>query len=480
MHEVRLEHAADLQGFRTAARPLLLACIPAAEVAWRVGEEASDLLASSAPLPSAAGELRLPRRFLELAGAVICHASNGRFALLYRLAARLADGERDLLERPADPDVAETARMAKAVSREEHRMHAFVRFREVVVPDGTWSVAWFEPQHHVLERAAPFFVRRFASLRWSILTPNRSAHWDGSELRFAPGAERRQAPPEDALDDIWRTYYASIFNPARLNPMLMRRHMPKRYWPDLPESRAIPRLVRSAGSRTDAMLQRAVPPERGPLRVHAAARADGGPSGERPRTPAELNRALQACRACPLHAAATRAVGGEGPTPATVMFVGEQPGDQEDLAGRPFVGPAGRLFDRALGELGIDRGAVYVTNAVKHFKYEPRGKRRLHRNPDAGEIDICRSWLDAERELVAPALTVALGASAARAVLGRTVRIGAERGRIVEMGGARAVLVTVHPAAILRQAPGEAEPAYRRWLEDLRLVLPFLASPAAA
>jgi DNA polymerase len=176
-----------------------------------------------------------------------------------------------------------------------------------------------------------------------------------------------------------------------------------------------------------------------------------------------------------LYRTATQTVFGEGPSDAAVVFVGEQPGDQEDLAGKPFVGPAGQLFNRALAEAGIVRDRVYVTNAVKHFKYEPRGKRRIHKTPNNAEIDHCRWWLDGELNLIQPQLTVALGATAARALTGRTVTISRERGRIMEFPGKRDGFITVHPSFLLRQSdPKSQDREYARFVADLRAVAAHL------
>jgi uracil-DNA glycosylase len=177
----------------------------------------------------------------------------------------------------------------------------------------------------------------------------------------------------------------------------------------------------------------------------------------KPRTLSGLERALNGCRRCALYAAATQTVPGAGPAGAALMLVGEQPGHDEDLAGAPFVGPAGKILDRALSEAGIDRHAVFVTNAVKHFKFLPRGKRRLHQRPNAGEIAICRWWLQIEQQLVHPTLIVALGASAAQSLFGKVVTVGKIRGRILEVGGQK-VLATVHPSFLLRMP----DPAARR------------------
>ncbi|MBV9250696.1 MAG: UdgX family uracil-DNA binding protein [Acetobacteraceae bacterium] len=177
------------------------------------------------------------------------------------------------------------------------------------------------------------------------------------------------------------------------------------------------------------------------------------------------------CRRCHLYEPATQTVFGEGPSDARVMFVGEQPGDQEDVIGRPFVGPAGQILDRALEEAGIDRRAVYVTNAVKHFKFTLRGKRRIHQTPDTTEIVACRFWLDVERVQLQPKLLVLMGGSAARAVLNRAVTIGRERGRPIKTDDGQTVFVTVHPSFLLRVPDSDAKAReYRAFVRDLEAV----------
>jgi len=182
-----------------------------------------------------------------------------------------------------------------------------------------------------------------------------------------------------------------------------------------------------------------------------------------------LRRAARDCRACPLWANATQTVFGEGPPDADLVFVGEQPGDQEDLAGRPFVGPAGRMFDKALAEAGIDRSRAYVTNAVKHFKFEPRGKFRLHKKPNAGEIKACRSWVFSEIEILRPRLVAALGATAIQSLLGKPLPVVANRGKIIDIVEGWRVFITVHPSSLLR-VPEEAAKAvaYAEFVDDLR------------
>jgi uracil-DNA glycosylase len=196
---------------------------------------------------------------------------------------------------------------------------------------------------------------------------------------------------------------------------------------------------------------------------------------ERPSL-ARLREAAQGCRGCRLWERGTQTVFGEGSTSAEVMLVGEQPGDQEDVAGKPFVGPAGRILDQALEEAGIDRRLAYVTNVVKHFKWEPRGKRRIHQKPNWSEIAACRPWLEAEIDVVDPEVMVCLGATAAQALIGRDFRVSRQRGELVESPLARYVLATVHPSSILRQRDDAAREAeYAAFVEDLKVIPPLLA-----
>jgi DNA polymerase len=184
---------------------------------------------------------------------------------------------------------------------------------------------------------------------------------------------------------------------------------------------------------------------------------------------AALRDEAAGCTRCPLYKDATQTVFGEGPPSAALMLVGEQPGDQEDLAGRPFVGPAGRMLDRALDAAGIDRARTYVTNAVKHFKFERRGKRRLHSKPDAGEIAACRWWYEQERALLRPQVTVAMGATAARAMFGKAMTIGRSRGRALDLPEGGRGWVTVHPSYLLRLHDREqAHAEFDRFVDDLR------------
>ncbi|MET0813907.1 MAG: UdgX family uracil-DNA binding protein [Pseudoxanthomonas sp.] len=470
MYSVHVDPPWDVESWRQAARQALCAGVPPEALDWhgqaQAGLSFGDDLSA---LPAMRAPPRVPPELISMAGAVLCHRDAHRHALLYRMLWRIAAGKGALLEQAIDADVHRARELEKSVRRDSHKMKAFVRFREVPGQKDAF-VSWFEPQHQILDRVAPFFARRFAGMRWAIITPYRSAHWDGQILAFGPGGVRADAPADDAQEAMWRTYYANIFNPARLNPRMMRQEMPQKYWRLLPEAQLLPGLIRDAGQRVRDMAERAPEPPR--RKIPPALPASPEPADG---SMAALKTAALQCRRCPLWQPATQTVFGEGDEHARVMVVGEQPGDEEDLTGRPLVGPSGKLFDRALRELGVARGALYLTNAVKHFRFEQRGKFRLHRNPETLHVQACGTWLQRELALVRPRVVVCLGATAARAVLGRTFRLMDQRGQWQEMAGGVRALATVHPSWVLRHRDaGARETAYAGFVEDLRQLLPVM------
>ncbi|WP_082507774.1 UdgX family uracil-DNA binding protein [Methylobacterium sp. Leaf113] len=459
---VDLRPGADLDGFRAAARRLAGRGVPPERVLWSIGET-PGLFGAQGPALADEPPLSLPRGVGAMVGRVVPHRDPERYALLYGLIWRILHGERRLLEVSSDPLVHRLERMGKAIARDLHKMHAFLRFRRVEGDGPERFVAWFEPDHHILEAAAPFFVERFRSLNWTILTPEGSARWDGTSLAFGPPGRREDAPEADGFEAGWRDYYESTFNPARTNLAAMRAEMPKKYWRNMPETAAIPGLVRQAAARTGAMIEREpqMPVKRNPARA-VAAMADQAPDSLE-----ALNAVIR--RSEPLVPGATQAVLGEGPVGATIAFVGEQPGDQEDRQGRPFVGPAGQLLARAMGEAGIVRGAAYLTNAVKHFKFEERGQRRIHQKPTAGEISHYRWWLERELDFVAPKLVVALGATAVLALTGKAIPITRARGP-ADFAKPFQGFITVHPSYLLRLPDAAKAEAYAAFVDDLRRV----------
>ncbi len=423
--------------------------------------------------------------FLELAEIVAAHRSADRWNLLYRVLYRLQTN-RDLLKIEIDLDVARLLQMEQQVRRDLHKMHAFLRFRKLrpdvmeeanpfgqvtrSAPAGAGLsvdpvehfVAWYRPDHRILPLAVPFFAERFAPMQWTILTPDESAVWDpvSRQAAFYPGLPQDAAPSEDELEDLWRSYYGSIYNPARLNPGAMRQEMPVRYWKNLPEVAALPTLITQSAARVNAMVKTQE------LKPSAA-----------PFVPAEhtlplIQAALPSCKGCDLYQHATQVVPGVGPSPiatqniASLMLVGEQPGDQEDRKGLPFVGPAGRILDKVFEELNISRESVYLTNAVKHFKFVQRGKLRLHQNPRMSEISACRPWLLAEIEAVRPRVILCLGASASKSLLGGTFALMRDHGKVLASPYADQVIATIHPSAVLRARDQTAEEELYRFLRD--------------
>ena len=465
-YAVHLPAPDDFAFWRERARGLVQCDVPPDRISWIEPGGTGDLFASESPSrgekrlpvpPADARPVRASQRFLTVARSAALHSDPARFGLLYSVLWRLQRNPR-AMEDKADPQVRRLEELAKAVRRDAHKMHAFVRFREVEEEDGTpHFIAWFEPDHHIVRAEAGFFMRRFANMRWSILTPRGSIHWDGETMREGPPARREDAPGGDRCEGLWRSYYASIFNPARLKVGAMLSEMPKKYWKNLPEAELIPQLIAGAQAREAAM-------------VAAGARAERA----RPGTLAEVAQGIAACRDCPIADCGTRAVAGEGASQAQgfsgLMIVGEQPGDQEDIAGRPFVGPAGQLLDDHLQAAGIDRASAYVTNAVKHFKFAWKGKHRLHQSPTAKEIDTCRWWLEAERALVRPRIVLALGASAARGLLGRTVSVTRERGRAIPLDDSTELWVTVHPSYLLRLEGAARDEQAALFAADLAMV----------
>ena len=395
--------------------------------------------------------------------AACCRVPN-RWAFLYLVLWRWQQGEHDVMS-AADVDGARLHGMVKAVRREEHDMHAYIRFRERREDAGPPRfVAWFEPSHDVLPQVARHFASRMGRVTWMIATPEASVMWDGVTLHSTGPLMRGPEDIDDAGEALWLTYYRSIFNPARLNADLMHGHIPSRFWKNLPEGAVVPDMVsqasvgarrvgqtRSVGQRSGTSIP--ITPEK------------AQPERDAPST-------LDQCRRCDLWKNATQAVPGVGPSAlggthagmhagaaaqskqARIMLVGEQPGDQEDLAGLPFVGPAGNLLDRAMREAQVERQAIYLTNAVKHFKWEPRGKRRIHKTPAQREIEACSYWLDSEIEEVAPKVIVALGSTALKAVTGDAHATLKDVLGKPFMHGDQWIVVVYHPSYILR-VPGE-------------------------
>jgi uracil-DNA glycosylase family protein len=422
-----LAHETDWTGWRRATRAFVLSGVEPAGLTWTVAS-------GGGPVPETDGTFTLSRALVSLAALAFQAREAERFGLLYTLVWRAHHGGLDI-SNDADLDLRIVRRLALAVRADAHRMRTLVRFARLMVDEQPHFLGWYEPDHFVLESNSRLMARREPAIPFTIVTPDGTAHREQSGLRF--GAGLKDPVDDDTLLAWWEAHRDALLRDAHGGGGL----------PEAEELDEVPRPLDR--------------PALGPVVL-----AERQTSGTK-----ELAREARGCERCALHGPATQTVFGEGPRDARVLFIGEQPGDQEDVIGRPFVGPAGQLLDEALEEAGIDRRRITITNAVKHFKFTPRGRRRIHQSPSPQEIDICRFWLDAERAAVNPTLIVLLGGSAGRAVLGRPVAVTRERGRPFSLPDGGTAFLTVHPSYLLRQ-PDEASRAreYAAFVRDLRAV----------
>ena len=472
----RLSIPPDFEAWRKAARDALQRGYAPEQVNLEDATQPSvlDLLTiDEAPSGAPLAQPHVPKAFLEAAKIAAVHRDPQRWNLLYRLLYRL-QSHRDLLKVEVDDDVAKLKRMEAQVRRDLHKMHAFVRFRKIEEPnsDGTSHehfIAWYKPDHRIVPLAAPFFAERFAPMRWTVLTPDESVNWNpqAQQLSFSAGTVKEAAPQEDELEGLWRSYYGSIFNPARLNPAAMRSEMPVRYWGHLPEMSLLPELLQRAEGRVNAMVTR------------QSNQPTAAPFVPPQHTIPVLQAAMPGCEGCDLYKHATQVVPGTGHVAAALMLVGEQPGDQEDRQGLPFIGPAGGVLRKAMDEIGISHDEIFLTNAVKHFKFVQRGRVRLHQSPRMSEITACKPWLTAEIDAVKPRVILCLGASAAKSLLGGTFALMRDRGQVKQTSFAERVMATVHPSAVLRARDEQGRAQLYQFLRD-DLALAYLTAQQAA
>jgi probable DNA metabolism protein len=465
--------------WRDAARDLLARQVPPHAVQWSETVHSNDLFgaveqtplpygaaADAAPAQPAAGSTgatsapRISRDMLKMLETAACFRAPDRYVFLYKVVWRWQAGQQDVLS-AADEDGARLHAMVKTVKREIHKMNAYLRFRERAPrkvadavadaatdadadadADAPQFVAWFEPEHDVLPHVAEHFSRRMGHTTWMIGTPTGTVFWNGASLEAGPALMRGPEDVADSGEAMWLTYYRSIYNPARLNVSVMNGHVASRYWKHMPEGALVPAMIADASSGARRHGQTATVGSRAGVTIPVTA--------ERALPQREAASSLDQCRRCDLWRHATQAVAGVGPKTARIMLVGEQPGDQEDLAGTPFIGPAGQVLDDAFALAGLARESIYLTNAVKHFKWEPRGKRRLHKTPAQMEINACAYWLEEELAQVQPQVIVALGGTALKAILGNPKATLTDKlGKPFQHEG-RWIVVVYHPSYILR------------------------------
>ncbi|SAL61982.1 UdgX family uracil-DNA binding protein [Caballeronia humi] len=436
----------DFASWRAAALNALAQGLEPEAIEWRTSQTHTSLFdAAPAPIDTNAPAIRVSKELASLLKEAARFRDDQRWSFLYRVLWRWTHGDRAVAS-AADEDGARLHRMAKAVRRAQHDMIAYVRFRKRDPLLGSPEyVAWYEPDHDVLEWGAEHFAQRMGRSTWMITTPTGAAMFNGETLRLeraAAFAADHVSDTPDAAEALWLTYYKSTFNPARLNEDALELHMPVRFWKGLPEGALIPHMISDAKSGARRVAQARHVGALGGKAIPVDA-SEAQPERDAPTS-------LDDCRRCALWRNATQAVAGSGRESARIMLLGEQPGDQEDLKGEPFVGPAGQLLDDALRRAGLPRGDVYLTNAVKHFKWEPRGKRRLHKTPGQQEIDACRYWLEKELRTVDARVIVTLGATALNALTGKRASLQSHIGRAVPFGD-KWIVATYHPSYALRQ-----------------------------
>lgn len=454
--------AQNFTAWRAQARDLIARNISPAELLWDETPQ-QHLFAIKTPPSGQGGKVTVPSAFLQLAEVIACHRSENRWNLLYRLLWRLTHGEKHLLEISTDPLMHELLLMKKAIRRDAHKAKAFVRFRLVQEEQGDHYIAWHRPDHRILPLVSGFFARRFAAMMWTILTPDESLHWDGKQLIYGAGVDASQAPLKDDLEDLWRSYYRATFNPARIKIKTMKREMPVRHWQTLPETDIIADMLAEAPLRVEAMI----------------AHQEGSKASAADFVPesfglTQLRQAATACQGCDLYRSATRTVFGEGSDTAQLMLIGEQPGNEEDLGGRPFIGPAGEILDAALEQAGINRGDIYITNAVKHFRFASQGNFRRHVSPARSHVNACKPWLDAEINAVNPRVIVCLGNTAAKALIDPGFAMKTGRGKWY--GDSPVMLATYHPSSILRAIGNDREEQKQNLYDDLRAAAAIIGS----
>ncbi|MES2818854.1 MAG: TIGR03915 family putative DNA repair protein [Pseudomonadota bacterium] len=462
MREQRFD--GSFAGWRKAARQLLNRGVAPHAVSWLGADSQGGLFdgadgASEAQSPT--GALRIPKELPALLESAARFRAEDRWALLYRILWRVALGERAAML-AGDRDGSELHRRIKAVRREAHHMHAFLRFRARDPAVGPPAfVAWHVPAHDILESAVGHFAERMGNASWLIATPDGAALWDGRELRVLspcpPALADLARSQEDPGEALWLAYYSSTFNPARLNRRVLQTHMPVRFWKDLPEGPLIPHLMSQAraGAQRDGQAQ-AVGLQPGRQVLIASDKAQ-------PQRAAATE--LQQCRRCDLWARATQAIPGEGPPAARILLLAGQPGDHEDLSGRPFEGATGQLLEQALTLAGLQRATLYLTYAVKHFKavdgmgLRSAGQARQSLNPSPEERRACSHWLSRELAQIQPRVVIALG----------QVALLAARERADSPREAFTLIAAEDPQALLRADPEQRQPLFEALVTALRL-----------
>jgi len=444
-------YAPRVNNFETwlaAASTLIAAEAAPPLVDWGDNDGVESLFAANHVTPASTSMiLDLPAGLRQRLEEACCYLGKERWSLPYRVLWRCLHNDWAALL-PGDTDGSPFARRERAVRGAAHAMKGFLRFQER--PDNMHSprfVAWYEPPHDVLQPVAHHFAERMGSNTWLIATPLGSANWDGKRLAFGPPLSK-PAQNEDLIEALWLDYYRSTFNPERLNPELMQAHLPSVQQRSLPEARLIPAMISQAqlGQSRQAIAASPV--------ISKKASCTTGRN-----TRLSLGDELEHCKRCGLWEHATYPVGGSGPANARVIIVGEQADDHDDLIGEPFSGELGRFLESLLTAAGIEREDVYLTHAVKHFRFESIQLQRRYRAPTTAHLEACRHWLEQELAQIPAIAIVALGRSAAQALLQTEVPLPTGEAPLVMQLAEKRVFVTWHPAYAQKTANPQARNA---------------------
>lgn len=452
MYNVRF--TPSFEAWRDKAKQLLVSQVNPQDITWitqdggfHFGEDWEDRIVNDTP--------KIPREYFEKAYVVSAFRDDSTWDLLYRIAWRILHEQKQLLKIPLDSDIQELESRYRLVMRDVHKMKAFVRFKEIKQENKVVYMAWHRPDHRIVRLAAPFFKDRFNGMNWVIMTEDETMSWDQTELTFSEGIPAHKALMEDSSEDLWLTYYRSIFNPARIKIGAMKKELPVRHWKTLPETELITSLINEAPNRLKEFYDSQRPTI----------------TQNRQLDFSEISAGLNSCKACGICEKATAPVMGEGPLNARIMFIGEQPGNEEDLNGQPFIGPAGQLLNKALNRRGFKRDEIYVTNAVKGFKWIFQNNMRWHRTANASEISACKPWLKQELGLIKPEIVVCLGRSAAQSILGKMIKMEDVRGKFFASAVCEKTIILPHPSSILRiQDENERALAFERFVNELQLI----------
>lgn len=417
--------------WRIKARELLATNIHPDQIHWKT-EECQFIFGEIFGNRNTTSDIKISRDFIEMAYIASCFRDDDIWSLLYRIAWRIIYEDKNLLKVEVDIDVANLNSKIRLVNRDVHKMKAFVRFKELKSNiEETIYVAWHRPDHRITRLAAPFFKDRFNGMKWVIMTEDETIYWDKKNIEFHPGVKNIELPQDDK-EDLWKTYYSSIFNPARIKVSMMKKELPVRHWKTLPEAELITSLLDDAPSRLKTFYD-----------------GQNSPAQEKEfDNLKELNEAVKKCQACGICDNSNKRVFGDGPQSAQIMFVADKPEFENNIL-NSFFSRSGKFFNQSLFEIGIDPKKIYLSYAIKGFREIENSTLRQKQSLSSSEIAACRPWIQNEIKLVKPQILVCFGRSAAQSVLGKMVKLEDIRGQWIETALCKQTIILPDPRTAL-------------------------------